>query len=241
MGGSSTDKKVGGNDMLPIFACAMLCGPQTDVSVTATAVAEAHSQTHFRVVPGNPAVPPADPQFLEYAGEVGRALISQGFQPAAGPGDADMVVEIAWGVGDPHTVTRRVANDSYQNMGNQAGGVPAGKGGMPAGDHNNASFGWVQGAPVKVAETVYVQTFALKAYGGAAWRKEPAQVPLWEVTAQSEGDAYLPPSVPVIMAAAAPYFAQNPGHPVKTKAGAADQLAKYVRGDIAAPPARAAR
>jgi hypothetical protein len=224
--------------MLPIFACAMLCGPQVEVSVNASAAAEARSQTHFRVVPGNPGVPPADPQFLEYAGEVGRALVSQGFQPAEPPDDADMVVEVTWGVGDPRTVTRRVPNDSYQNMGNQAGGVPAGKAGMPVGDHNNASFGWVQGAPIKITETVYVQTFALKAYRKAAWRAEPAEGPLWEVTAQSQGPAYLPPSAPVIMAAAAPYFAQNPGHPVKTKAGAADQLARYVRGDIAAAPAR---
>jgi hypothetical protein len=209
--------------MLPIFMCMMGCGLQMTVAVDASATPAARAQTHFVIVAENPAVAPDNLLFLQWAGEVSRALTSQGFQKVDSADAADMVVRMDWDVGPPKTITRHGTTAQLQNAGNVQM-APAGKGGAPAGEHNKAGFDWIQ-TPANWQVTTYVRSLSLKAVD----RQGRA---LWQVAARSEGpEDDVGPVVPTLAAAAAPFFASNAGAS-RHMIGDQETLVKYVRGDI---------
>jgi hypothetical protein len=211
--------------MLPIFACLAGCGLQMTVAVDASAGPGARSQTHFVIVAENPAVTPDNLLFLQWAGDVSRALISQGFEKADSIDAADMVVRMDWDVGPPKTITRHGTTAQLQNAGNTMI-APGGKAGTVAGDHNKAAFDWVQ-TPANWQITTYMRSLSLKA-------ADKQGKPLWQVVARNEGaEDDVGPAVPSLAAAAAPFFASNAGAS-RHMIGDQETLVKYVRGDIPA-------
>jgi hypothetical protein len=226
--------------LLPILACLMMCGQKVVVTVDATSAPSpsgAPGHPRFLVLPGNHAVKPSDPQFRRYADEVGRALVFRGFQPVQDAAAADIIFEVDWEVSDPRTVTRRMSSNQYQQNGTAAGGVKPGTPGMPLAGGGVADMGW-SGATVTVKETTYVRTLAVKTFDRPGYGRDPAPKAAWEVTVRSEGLVDdVEPVAPAMAAAAAPYFGQTTGHPVKVSMGDAEDLVKYVRGDTEQPPA----
>jgi len=211
--------------MLPIFACLVGCGLQMTVAVDASAAPAARSQTHFVIVAENPAVTPDNRLFLKWAGDVSRALTSQGFQKADSIDAADMVVRMDWDVGAPKTITRHGTTAQLQNAGNTQL-APAGKAGTTAGDHNKAAFDWIQ-TPADWQVTTYVRSLSLKVV-------DRQGKPLWQVAARNEGpEDDVGPAIPTLAAAAAPFFARNAGAS-RHMIGDRETLVKYVRGDIPA-------
>ena len=222
--------------MLPIFAvCMIMCGPQVSVSIEAKAAPEVHAQTRFVTVPGDPRVRATNPDYLAIAKAVSRALSSQGFEEAKTADDGNLVVVIDWMVSEPKVVARHQGGDTG---GPSVSGAAPGKAGMPVGGTNNsASFGFGAEGQDR-GELVYTRTVTLRGVERAAYRADPAAKAVWDMTLKSEGDSDdVPTFAPQMVAAAMPYLASNAGK-VKARLGTTDDPVKFVRGDIAALPAK---
>jgi hypothetical protein len=221
---------------LPIFACIFGCGAQVSVAIDARAEPNARSETHFVMAASDPNVRPANPDYIAISKAVARALASQGFAPARGEGEADLVVVIDWTVSDPKVVLRHAGGDVGQPS---VRGASPGTKGMPVGGTNNSgSFGFgLEGQDRQ--ELSYNRTLTLKGVDRAAFRADPAAKPLWAMTLTSEGDTDdVPTFAPQMVAAAMPYLASNAGK-AHARLGATEDAVKYVRGDIPAlPPAK---
>src|SRR5690348_1155382 len=56
---------------------------------------------HYFMLPASKDVSPTDLEFEEYSRYVSRALTQHGYVPAQGLADADVVIFIGYGIGDP--------------------------------------------------------------------------------------------------------------------------------------------
>jgi len=219
----------------PIFACLFGCGPQLSVTIEASAAPGAKAETHFTMAASDPNVRAANPDYLVISKAVARALASQGFEEAGTGDDGDLVVLIDWMVSDPRVVARHAGGDVGSP---QVSGAPPGRPGMPVGGTTNAaSFGF--GAEgMDRGQLSYNRTLTLKGVDRAAYKADPKARPLWEVTLTSEGDTdAVAQFAPQMVAGAMPYLATNAGK-AHARLGAMEDPVKYVRGDIAAMPAR---
>jgi len=221
---------------LPIFACLFGCGTQFSVAIEARAEPNARSETHFTLAASDPVVTPRNPDYLAITRAVARALTSQGFEEAKNPDQADLVVLIDWMISDPKVVLRHAGGDIGQPS--VRGAAPGGKGGMPAGGTNNsASFGMGLEASER-GELSYNRLLTLKAVDRAAYAADPKAKPLWDMTLTSDGqDNEAPVFAPAMVAAALPFIATNAGK-ARARVGSAEDPVKFVRGEIAAMPAK---
>ena len=220
----------------PIFACLFGCGAQVSVTIDASAAPNAKAETHFTMVASDPNVRPANPDYLVISKAVARALASQGFEPAKAADDGDVVIVIDWMVSDPKVVARHMGGDAGEPQ--VRGAAAGGRGGMPAGGTNNAaSFGMGLEAQDR-QELVYNRTLMLKGVDRAAYKADPKAKPLWEMKLTSEGDTDdVAQFAPAMVAGAMPYMATNAGR-AHARLGVTEDPVKFVRGDIAAIPAR---
>jgi hypothetical protein len=219
----------------PIFACIIGCGLQVGTTVEAKAQPSARAETHFSMVASDPNVTPRNPDYLAIAKAVARALASQGYEPAKSAEDGDLVVVIDWMVSDPKVVARHAGGDAGAPA---VQGAAAGMAGHPVGGTNNAaSFGFGMEDRDR-GELVYTRIVTVKGVDRAAFRANPAADPLWEIKLTSEGDTDdVPAFAPFMVAAAMPYMASNAGK-VRALVGAKEDPVRYVKGDLAALPAR---
>lgn len=219
----------------PIFACLFGCGAQVSVTIDAVAAQGARAETHFAMVASDPNVRPTNPDYLVISKAVARALTSQGFEEVKSADGGDLVVVIDWTVSDPKVVARHAGGDAGEPA---VRGAAPGRAGMPVGGTNNAaSFGMGLDAQDR-QELSYVRTVTVKGVDHAAYKADPKAKPLWEMRLTSEGDTdEVARFAPEMVAGAMPYMASNAGR-AHARLGAAEDPVRYVRGDIAALPAR---
>jgi len=79
------------------------CATGFDTKVTRYQPAAIPAGASFYVVPSEG---PATPQFYRYASMLSQQLETYGYKPAGAPGEADMLVQLSYGVDDGQTVVR---------------------------------------------------------------------------------------------------------------------------------------
>lgn len=87
-----------------LLSCCVTAQPTRIIfisSVSALARSDAQEKRKFLLLPGEEGVAEMDLQFLEYAGYVRRLLGETGFVPASSVDDADAIVFLSYGIGDP--------------------------------------------------------------------------------------------------------------------------------------------
>ncbi len=75
--------------------------PAMSVQVDAIAAADGAAGKRYRLEPGDAATPADDLQFKEFAGYVDKALAGLGYRPAEADAPPDLIVALAYGVGEP--------------------------------------------------------------------------------------------------------------------------------------------
>ena len=224
----------------PIFVQLCISGfcmgsAQAQVMVNALAAPDARSQTKFLVVPAVAGVQPSDLQFQEYANDVGRALVAQGFEKAESPADVTMVVMLNWVISEPqrHVVSGTTTTMQQQRV---VDGVSAPMApGLPASVNSHTEFAPVQ-TPTTQTVTTYVRAIGLKVYDQTAYNATKQAKELWEATIVSEGSGSdMRAAFPVMIAAAQPYLGVNTTKPALVALAVEDAKVKFIRGEAAAP------
>ena len=215
--------------LTPILACFLLCGQQVRVSVSALAAPDAHSQTRFLVMPGNPGTPVSDLQFQEYATEVGRALVARGFEQAKSIEDVTLVVMMSWSISEPRTKIISGTTSGFERVGTD-------KDPDTGLEHTRTKF---VTRPTQDTQIYFTRSIDLKAFDQPAFKQTNAPKELWEITLRSDGSqSDLRTVFPVIVAAAQPYLGESTKQAIDAFVAADDVKVKYIRGEITALPAK---
>lgn len=86
-----------------VFLMNSACGLHFISDVNSIALTDSSTGRRFIIQPGNKDVTVEDLEFNEYAAYVNRVLISTGFNTAMNERDADIVVFLSYGIGNPQS------------------------------------------------------------------------------------------------------------------------------------------
>lgn len=222
-----------------LSACALLRPARDYVNANVSSLASqaAQQKRSYIIVPGNKDIRPDDLQFQEYATELSRALQTQGFVPAKDVEDANAIIVLSYGIGDPQTHQYSFALPIYGQTGiassytsgviNSYGGA-ASYSGMTT---YTPTYGVTGYMPVNREFTTYFRYVLVAAYDLGPLRDSKHLVELWQTTIASTGSSGdLRRVYPVLIAAAMPYFATDTGKQVHVRLLESDDAVKLVEG-----------
>ena len=211
-----------------------------EVAVDSLASSEASFKKTYLLLPGNQGVKEADLQFQEYAAYLKRVLETKGYVYTTLKEDADLVIYLAYGIGDPETYQYAYSLPVWGHTGyltsraviaeTDAEGETTYRGYTAY----TPTYG-IRGYSTYIDTRTAYRRFALiTAYDYEQFKKDKKEVQLWKTTITSIGISDdLRRIVPVLMAASIPYLATDTGHKVYVTLTEADDVVLKVRGESA--------
>lgn len=218
--------------------CATMGQLQFEVRVDSLASPAAQQKRTYLLLPGNEGVTWDDLQFQEYAVYVMRVLNAQGFVSAQKAEDADVVIVLSYGIGDPQT---RQYSYSLPVWG-QTGVSSAHTYGRATSYGSSASYSGttiytptygVTGYTSHVGtQTTYFRYALIVGYDLKIFKQTEKQVQLWRTTATSTGSSGdLRQVFPILVSASIPYIASNTGKQVSVRLYENDKIVRTVKGE----------
>lgn len=195
------------------------CGASlTRFSIDVDAISSplASGKSTYILIPGNTEVAITDLQFQEYAGYLVSALDSQGFEIAETFDQADLVITLSYGIGDPQTNTYTTAIPVFGQTG-VASSTTTGtattignRTNINTTTTNNPTFGITGYTTGTRTETTFYRYAQVIAFDYEVFQREQEALELWRTTTTSTGSSGdLRRVFPVMMGAAAQYLGQN--------------------------------
>lgn len=162
--------------------------------------------------------PESDLQFREYARYLERALEKQGLRRMQSIDEADQIVFLAYGIGDPQTVQYSYAVPTWGQTGvsgAHTSGAAFSFGGMTkysASTDFTPSYGVTGYVPVTGIVTYYFRFIRIDCFDLAAYRKDKKEHQLWRTDITSDGSSGdLRRVLPYMIAAAKPHLGSDTG------------------------------
>lgn len=197
---------------------------KSDVDSFSSASPSVAARTHFVLLPASKDVDPSDLEFQEYCRYVAKALTMDGFEPAKTLDDADVIIFMGYGIGNPQNHPYSYALPIYGQTGiasantygtiNSYGGISTYSGTTTY----TPSYGITGYQTVVRSKTTYFRFLTLDALDLAEYRATKSVVPLWKTTITSTGSTNdLRLVMPVLVAEAQPYLAKNTEHKIRVE------------------------
>lgn len=225
-----------------LSGCAGMQLTQFISNVDSLAQADAVAKKRYVLLPAGKAVEVGDLQFQEFSAYVEKVLSEKGFVKAASFQDADLVIFLAYSIGDPQTFQYTYSIPTYGQTGVSSSntyGTVSSYGGLSTYSGRTTytpTFG-VTGETTHIGtDTVYSRFLFLDAYDVPNYIKENKMTQVWKtsvVSTGSSGDLRL--VVPYMVAAMKPYLGMNTGRKIEVQVPANDPFVQVLRGGQ--PPA----
>lgn len=204
------------------------------MKVDALARPEALSWKNYFILPGMKEVPAGDIQFAEYASILERALASRGLTRVANFGDAQTVVFLRYGIGEPKTETYTYDVPVWGQTGiasSQTTGTVNSFGGYSATTTYTPSYG-VTGYRTETGKvTSYTRWLSVNAIDLPTWQSSEQLVDVWRTTVVSEGTSGdLRYVFGYLAAGAMPYLGTSTGHAVLVSLPQSSAEVRRLRG-----------
>jgi hypothetical protein len=230
-------------NLLPVIMTLLMCGCATlgqqpfSISVDSLASPEASTKKTYLLIPGNDGVTWDDLQFKEYAVYLMRILDAQGYILAKSNEEANLVIILSYGIGDP-----QIQQYSYS--------LPTwGKTGVSSANTYGTASTYGNTTTLN-ATTTYTPTYGVTGYNTYSgttttffryafitgydyekFKETNKQVKLWQTTITSTGaSGDLRQVFPVLLGASVPYLATNTGKKVEVSLQENEKVVKAVKG-----------
>ncbi|HVC28104.1 MAG TPA: hypothetical protein VNF48_00990 [Gammaproteobacteria bacterium] len=201
-----------------------------------TSPAEQTRKTYI-ILPGNKGITPDDLQFQEYASELTRALQIRGFAPANAAQDADMIIVLSYGIGNPQSHEYSYVMPMFGQTGissSYTSGVINSYGSTSSYSGSTTyvpSYGITGYVPTVSEYTTYFRFAIITAYDPKALEQSHTQMELWQTTITSTGSSGdLRRIFPILIASGEPYFTTNTGQQVHRTLYENDDMVLDVKG-----------
>ena len=188
------------------------------VDVDAIASPLASGKRSYILIPGDPNVQLLDLQFQEFAGYLVNALRAQGYYLADTVDEAELVIMLAYGIGDPQTVSYTtsipvfgqtgVASSTTTGTARTVGNTTR----INATTVNNPTFGITGYTTGTRTETNYSRYALITAFDHQLFRENQQELELWRTTLTSTGSSGdLRQVFPIMIGAGTSFLGQNSG------------------------------
>lgn len=181
---------------LLLFAMLYLagCGQTLSVAVNSFAEEDARSKRRFILAPGSDQMNSTGLEYREFASLVDRALQQQGFEPAAGVNDAELIIFIDYEVSSPtiqsysysvpiHGQTGVSSSHTSGSITNYGGGVRSFSGTT----HYQPTYGVTGYQNLSGTYMTFMRFFSLTAFDVARAEQHSDYREFWKVSAVSSG------------------------------------------------------
>jgi hypothetical protein len=247
-----TDTSIGGPFLargIALLAVVAGCVPlqrqqlRFDSRVTSLAREDASMKTRYLLLPGEKGVEPTDLQFLEYARCAQRVLDSDGFTRVTAFEDADVVVFLSYGIGNPQDHVYSYSLPMFGQTGvssSYTSGTAANYGGMTnySGTTTYTPTYGVTGYSSHVGTyTTFTRFMWMDAIDVAAYRQTKQVLQVWATTVTSTGTSGdLRLVFPYMAAASKGLLGKDSKRMVEVDLQERDPFVAWVRGDQPSQP-----
>ncbi|MBI3903345.1 MAG: BON domain-containing protein [Nitrosomonadales bacterium] len=167
--------------------------PTITVNVDAIASGQASYKKTYWLMPGNAGISIDDLQFQEYAGYIRRGLISSSFRESQKLEDADIVIFVSYGIGDPQLHTSTYSLPVWGQTG-YSGSMTTGTVNSYGGNLSYNSYTTytptygITGYSTHIQQvTTYFRYLVLDAYDIDAYKRDKKFSQVWRSTTTSTG------------------------------------------------------
>lgn len=192
-------------------------------------------QKTYIAVPTDKDVSADDLRFKEYAGYIRKILAKKGYMEVNSTDDANIIVYLTYGVGDPELHTYAYSLPVYGQVGIIASPGPApGNPGQPPRkppfEHFSPIFGIVGTKTEYQTVTTYFRYCKIEAFDLSLYRTTNTEKQLWSTIITSRGESDdLRMVMPYMIAAAENYIGVDTGRKVEVVIDEKDERASYLK------------
>jgi hypothetical protein len=215
------------------------CGGGRTLGVNIDSISRPDSvgKLSYLLLPGNKDTDPSNLQYQEFAAYVFRALTLRGFSQTESLENADVVILLAYGIGNPlshqYTYSIPVWGQTGYSSSTTSGTVRMYGGyGTYSGETTYKPTYGITGYSTQVGTyTTYTRWVILDAYDVETFKLENKLNQVWRSSLVSTGPVGdLRQAFPIIIAASTSYLATNPGKTVKVKIKEQDPMVAKIKG-----------
>ena len=205
-----------------LSGCIAVQPKQFHSSIDSLAKPKATEKKRYVLLPGGKDVNVGDLQFQEFASYIDKILIERGFIKAPTFQEADVVIFLAYAIGDPQTYQYTYSLPTFGQTGissaNTYGTVSSyGNSATYSGTTTYTPTYGVTGYTTRIAsDTAYTRFVSLDAYDIATYVRENKLNQVWKTSVVSTGASNdLRLVMPYMVAAMKPYFGLNIGQKIE--------------------------
>jgi len=220
-----------------VAGCATTGQPNFNVAVDSLASLDAASKKTYLLIPGNDGVTWDDLQFQEYATYLMRVLTAQGYMSAESAEDADLVIILSYGIGDPETHQYSYSLPTWGKTGVSSAntyGTATTYGNTTSVNATTTytpTYGVTGYNTYTGTQTTFFRYAFITGYDFEKYKETEKQVKLWQTTVTSTGSSGdLRRVFPILIGASAPYLGTNTGQKIDVSLQEADKVVKAVKG-----------
>lgn len=193
---------------------------------------------HFLMLPASKDISPGDLEFQEFSRRVSAELIQKGFQPAANLSQADLIIFVGYGIGNPQNNEYSYSMPVFGQTGiasaNTFGTINSfGAYSTYSGTTTYTPMYGITGFQSYVGNyTMYFRYLTIDAYDYAAYKKDQSVTELWKATMTSTGTINdLRFVIPYMIVAAGPYLGADTGRKVRVTLQSDDAAVASLRNE----------
>ncbi len=206
-----------------LFGCTSVSNiaqPRYNITIDSLASPSSLSKKTYMILPGNEGVKENDLQFQEFAGHLMRVLDAKGYNSAGSAEEADVVIFLAYGIGDPRTHHYSYRFPTWGTTGYSSATSIIAK---TDGDKTTyrsittymPNYGITGYDTYLSSRTTYLRFATITAYDYESFKNSEEEIQLWKTTITSAGASDdLRRAFPVLIAASEPYLATDTGHKI---------------------------
>lgn len=183
------------------------------VYVDAIAAPDALARKSYYIIPGEKTTNVDDLQYIEYKRYLTSALTETGLIASTTIDNADLVVYMSYGIGEPQTITQTYAAPIFGQTGvssAQTYGTVSAFGGFSATTYYTPTWG-VVGTTQRTKTTVsYAKSLVVDAYDREAMQSSNKLLQVWRASmTNTNGIGDMREAFPYLVAAMKPYIGEN--------------------------------
>lgn len=205
--------------LILVYGCSSI--PEYKISVNSFARNDSDVKRKYVLRSGDKDVPESDLQFLEFQDYIRRGLNSRGLTYTEKMEDADLVILVNYGIGEPQTHSYTYSAPVWGQTGYSSATTVGtfsnygSSGSYSANTTLNPTYGVTGYAPQTETVTTFSRWLSVAAYDAQALSKDKKMEQVWKsniVSTGTSGD--LRKVMPAMVVASWPYWAKNTGEMV---------------------------
>lgn len=211
--------------------------PTFQVAVSSASAPDSAKKKTYLLIPGNDGVTWADSQFKEYAGYLIRVLRARDFELAKSPDEADLVIALSYGIGDPqkHKFSYKIPTREQTGMvaTNTVSAAPLISNTRAASTISTytPNYGIPGYNTVTKTATLFFRYAVVVGLDFQKYKNRGKPEQVWKTTLTSIGSSGdLKRVFPVLMAASAPYISGSTKKQVSVSIQEENDLVRAIKG-----------